>query len=183
MGTAKSPKIEPLSYHIVPQFIKFVEREGNYFFPNHSEITLNFNSWQTDLGLHIHVATKQRKYDWFNYCSCTYVPLTTLGTMYVLFVMYYFVLCYSFRSTEASYIFVDIKLSWFIETLNFWMLRVLKTLGQLSSQNFEIEEIAIFLTIGFLGHFNKIYWYLDVFAFLDETPIYYDLVNKNLLCK
>lgn len=128
MGTAKSSNIEPLSTDIVPEFVKFVEKEGNYYF--HEPL----RNWILIVCRQIKLCTymcqqKQRKYYWF--WHCTPVLLMTLGSMYVLFVLNFAVLFAILRlhkslwtSTFKKNLFaillllksVDFKLSGFIET-------------------------------------------------------------------
>lgn len=95
-------------------------------------------------------------------------------------IMYFVIL---FAILMLPTFFLDIKFSGFIETLNCWMLRLLKTIGQLSSQHFEIEEIAIVLNNWFPWTFQQNILIFRCFTFVGGNPDIWRFLTSILLCK
>lgn len=63
------------------------------------------------------------------------------------------------------------------------MLRLLKTIGQLSSQHFEIEEIAIVLNNWFPWTFQQNIMIFGCFTFFGGNPDIWRFLTSILLCK
>lgn len=93
----------------------------------------------------------------------------------------YFVILFAILMLHTF--FVDIKFSGFLETLNFLMLRLLQTIGQLSSQHFEIEEIAIVFNNQFPVTFQQNILIFGCFTFFGGNPDIWRFLTSIFLCK